>query len=132
MAQVSDKLITEVTNLIKLGVPPLTASMAKGISEAEFCKWMEKGAQGGKGNWRYAKFFEAVNTAEAECEAFLVGKIRSIAGDGNWSAAAWLAERRFPEKYVKRSVNSKQQEEETGEADPFADVDNVMPLRKRA
>ena len=127
----TDELVEQVGTLVKLGVPPMVAARAKGVPEDDYVEWMRRGAINAQGDWRYAKFYDAVKDNEAEAETLLVGKIRSAATDGNWQAASWLLERLWPERYVKRSVNDPNSDPGTrGQPDPFAGVDKVVPLRK--
>jgi len=39
--------------------------------------------------------------AEAEAELFLLTNIKAAATDGKWTAAAWILERRHPERWAK-------------------------------
>lgn len=128
---ITDALIKKITDPVKLGVPPLVAAMQNGVSESEFADWMSRGVDAGRGEWRYAKFRDAIKEAEALCEAGLVGTLRRAAQDGNVTAATWLLERRFPERYVRRSVSTEGKKDPNA-ADPFADIDNVVDLKARA
>lgn len=129
-ATCTDEKIEAVAKLIKLGVPPLTAAVSKGIKEEEFVEWMRRGETNATGDYRYARFYDAVSSSQADAESLLVGRIRSAATD-NWQAAAWLLERLFPERYVRRSVSNPDASPGTpGQPDPFAGVDKVVPIKK--
>lgn len=61
---------------------------------------------------RYAEshpeFFTALNESEMQFSMYLIDKIMRHAGD-NWKAAAWLLERKYPEKWGEtKSVDVKQ------------------------
>jgi hypothetical protein len=106
----------------------MVASEAHGIDESLFVEWMRKGQVNASGHGVYHKFYEAIKQAEAELEAGLVGIITQ-ASIKDWKAAAWLAERRFPERYVRKSVGDAAPKPGAGEADPFDKVDKVVPIR---
>lgn len=97
--RITNEMVDQVRELIMVGVPPLPAVMSLGATEDEFTAWMTTGATAKSG--MAAKLYVAIKEAEARCEAVLVGKIRASA-TANWQAAAWLAERRFPARYVRR------------------------------
>ena len=81
-----------------------TASEAAGITAATFYNWMERGeadAEAGK-QTIYFDFFEAIKRAKAESEQIDLDHIADAAGKGNWQAAAWRLERRFPSKWGKQ------------------------------
>lgn len=54
---------------------------------------------------RDAAFREALEAAEAGYEFGLIAGIRKAA-EGDWKAAAWLAERRFPERWSKPEIRA--------------------------
>lgn len=132
MPKVDDELIAQVEELVTLGVPPLAAVLAQGVDEATFADWWQRGKDGGRGNGPQIKLRSAIVVAEARCEAVLVGRIRRAANN-EWQAAAWLAERRFADRYVRRSVNAEDRVPTTPMApDPFAEVDEVVvPFRRK-
>jgi hypothetical protein len=128
----SERVVKAVADLVKIGVPPLVAAAAQGVDETQFALWMRLGEQNGRGQWRYAQFRERVLKAEADCEVLLVGRVRSAANDGVWQAAMWLAERRFGDRWMRRSVNESAPAP-AGPVDPFSELDgesNVTPLRR--
>jgi len=131
--RVGEAPIEEITTAIKLGVPPVVAAVQHGVLEDEFIEWMRRGQTAGRGEAAYAKFYEAIRSAEALCETALVGVVRRAAGE-HWQAAVWLLERRFPERYVRKSVSDEQGKKQAGQPDVFAAVDaaaNVTPIRRR-
>ena len=126
----SPELAERVANLVRAGVVPLVAAQAEHVSEARFADWMAKGAR--NEHWRYETFRDAILKAEADCEVLLVSKIRQAASDDVWQAAAWLAERRFGDRWLRKSVFAQPEPgapSTTG--DPFADLDNVTAIRPR-
>lgn len=56
----------------------------------------------------HPEFFTALNESEMQFSMYLIDKIMRHAGD-NWKAAAWLLERKYPEKWGEtKSVDVKQ------------------------
>lgn len=134
-----EALISEVEQNVQVGVPPQTAVLAAGATEAQFSDWMKRAqrpAEDGS-DQPYVDLADAIRRAEARCEAIIIARIRK-ASTVSWQAAAWLAERRFPDRYVRRSVNERdaQQSGEPQTIDEFADIDdvddNVVDIRGRA
>jgi transposase len=76
------------------------AARAAGISEATFYRWLQRGENSKSGIFR--EFCEAVKNAEAEAEAELLSFIIEQARSGTWQAAAWILERRHPERWARR------------------------------
>lgn len=79
------------------------AAMA-GITESSYYLWIERGEadiEAGK-TTTYSEFSEAIKRAKAEGEQIDLDHIADAAGKGNWQAAAWRLERRFPTKWGKQ------------------------------
>ena len=112
-----------IVEAIKEGQWLDTAARIGGISPSTFFAWMQKGEQASSGAFR--AFFETVEEAKCHAEALAVGlieqaarglpykTIRTVTGeDGSvtttegvtqdWRAAAWLLERRYPDRYSPR------------------------------
>ncbi len=77
---------------IRLGATYKLASQYAGIDPATFWRWMEKDAT----------FATQVKEAEGAAVVGWLAKIEKAASDGNWQAAAWKMERRYPEDYSLR------------------------------
>ena len=98
---------------------------------------MLRGQRRERGNWRFQHFRAAVLKAEAECEVLLTNKVRQASRNpeaGDWQAAQWLLERRFPDRWVKRSVSAEREESPSTSSTPWSDLDdesNVTPIRRR-
>jgi hypothetical protein len=52
----------------------------------------------------YFQFFEALKRAEGSAIMGWMQKIETAANEGAWQAAAWKAERRYPERYGRHRV----------------------------
>jgi hypothetical protein len=127
------KIQEPVCQLVQVGVEPLQAALTQGVSEATFEEWMRRGRAGGPGSMCHVQFRTAVLKAEAECEAMLVRQLRA---GKQWQAAVTMLERRFPERWLKRSVNGEQSDRPDGRpkagGDPFDGLDNVLEIRRQA
>lgn len=80
-----------VINALKLGLSRSTAAKIVGCSVttiADECN-------------RNPEFSEALKEAEGACEQALVAMIYSAAKKGQWTAAAWLLERKFRKRYAR-------------------------------
>lgn len=50
----------------------------------------------------YVQFLEDVTKAEADAEIVDIARIRQASADGSWQAAAWIRERKNPERWGKK------------------------------
>lgn len=71
-----------------------------GISEATFRRYYRAGAEGDP-EWVW--LFEEVFKAAAEFEQEAVDAIRTAGTGGTWQAYAWLLERKYPDRYGRRT-----------------------------
>lgn len=85
--------IKKITDAIALGSTYEHACLYAGIHYATFFEWMKR-----------PEFSDAVRDAEARAVIGWLAKIEKAANDGNWSAASWKLERRFPEHYGRKST----------------------------
>jgi transposase len=95
------KLIPEIkTKLLKAlaaGNHYEPACAYAGISYQTFRNWMKRGETASRGE--YLEFFETVQGAIAQGEIASVAKIKK-AEDSDWRAAAWMLERRHPDRWA--------------------------------
>ena len=97
-------LIEEICDLIAEGYPFAEAARMRRISESSFFSWM---AMGRKENAEpiYKELVAKVEEASEFSESELIQAMRSSAiRDRNWRSAAWMLERRFPEKYGRQRL----------------------------
>ena len=106
----------KIIDAIKLGATYELAAAYAGMSYETFNEWRKADVE----------FFDAIKQAEGQAAVLLLSKIEQAATDGNWQAAAWKLERRYPKMYG-RTV---QEQEHSGElkvnvvyAKPSADTD---------
>jgi transposase len=115
-SKLTDDLQTQIVRLIRAGSTVEVAAQSAGVAKRTFYSWMERGAaaEPKRADAPYAAFRDAVDQAHAESEAMLVTRIAKAAGDGSWAAAAWLLERRWPQRWSKPAAGAV----ETPKVDP--------------
>lgn len=85
---------------VALGNYPATAAAAAGIGKTTFEGWLQKGER--EPDSVYAEFAALVETARAQAESENVAVIKRAA-PRTWTAAAWLLERQYPERWGQRN-----------------------------
>lgn len=81
--------VKRITDAIKLGATYKLASAYGGITFQTFNTWRDT----------KPAFAQALQDAEGEAAVKWLAKIEAAASDGNWQAAAWKLERRYPQDY---------------------------------
>jgi len=91
-----------ICKAIRLGATYLLAAQAAGITYATLWAWMDKGKNGVA--QIYVDFLDAVKKEEALHSQECLENIRSAGfHHQQWTAAAWLLERRYPREYGKEA-----------------------------
>jgi len=111
----------KITEAIELGATYELAANYGGVAYNTFNEWMKAGEDAPTGVKR--EFYEAVKEAEGRAAVKWLAKIEKAASDGNWQAAAWKLERRYPHEYGRRVT----QNEITGAAGGAIRVE-IAPL----
>src|SRR5262245_51006007 len=93
--KLTPQLQEHVCRLVAAGVPKETAARASGLAPSSLRAWPAKGR---KGRVVYVAFLAALKKAEAEAEAAAFAVVRTAAPTC-WQAAAWVLERRWPQRY---------------------------------
>lgn len=83
--------IEKLLQAIRMGATYDLACKYAGISFELFCQWRNEKVD----------FLDAVKEAEGQAAYGWLEKIEKAANDGNWQAAAWKLERRYPRDYGK-------------------------------
>lgn len=96
-SKIDAEVTQTIANLLRCGAMVDAACAAAGIDRATFYRWMKAAEDG---NVAYSGFRDQIKRALADCENSLVAGIR-LAGKTNWTALAWLLERRFPSRWAK-------------------------------
>lgn len=78
----------KLSHALRLGASRRLACQYAGISEDTFARYLVD-----------ADFADMVNKAEGSGAIQWLNKIEKAANDGNWQAAAWKLERRYPHEY---------------------------------
>ncbi|MCG3198578.1 MAG: hypothetical protein GHCLOJNM_03081 [bacterium] len=82
-----------ICKAISLGATYELAAAYGGVCYETFNRWMK-----GKSK-RFRQFFNAVKAAEARAAVDWLAQIEHAALSGNWTAAAWKLERRYPKSF---------------------------------
>jgi transposase-like protein len=81
-----------------------TACKYAGISNQTLRNWLKQ-AENPDAPPEYMEFLCAVEKAEADAEVADIALIRRSAQDGQWQAAAWIRERKNPERWGRRDAS---------------------------
>lgn len=83
-----------IRQALELGAPHCHAAAYGGISYDTFKRWID----------RYEDFADLVKKAESRAVVGWLAKIERAANDGNWTAAAWKLERRYPQEFGRQII----------------------------
>ena len=92
-SEMTQEIIDKIVSTVALGVWPDRAAMIHGV----------KGATMRAHKARNPSFATALEKAEATAEAGFMAKILRHT-EKQWTAAAWMLERRWPDRWAKREV----------------------------
>jgi transposase len=95
--EVRDKILTA----LRAGNYRNVACQYAGINIQTLHNWIAK-AEHPDAPPEYLEFVEALQKAEADAEVADLALIRRSAQDGQWQAAAWIRERKNPERWGRR------------------------------
>ena len=93
-----DLVAKKVVDAVRAGASRTGAAEAARVGRRTLHRWLQRGAAG---EAPYAAFLEKIREAEGELEKELVGIIKGHASD-TFAAAAWLCERRWPQRWALR------------------------------
>lgn len=88
---------TKILNAIRAGAYMETAAAAAGVNKETLYAWLKRGNV--EPDSIYSAFVEAVHEAQASAELRDVLTLSKAAADGDWRAAAWRLERKFPKRW---------------------------------
>jgi hypothetical protein len=103
----TEEVIDKLEEAIRLGAVYEHACNYAGISYQTFRNWILQGEQAKSGQKK--EFVKRIRKAEGDATKKWLGMIEAAARDGNWPAAAWKLERRYPSdygKHIKQKVES--------------------------
>lgn len=115
----TDDTIERIVTALSQGATYLLAAKYGGVSYNTFNEWCKRGAKElerregdvkeGTPLWEkeqpFVDFYERVQNAEATAAIGWLAMIQKSATDGNWTAAAWKLERRYPQDYGRKTVD---------------------------
>ncbi|MBM3268913.1 MAG: helix-turn-helix domain-containing protein [Candidatus Sericytochromatia bacterium] len=87
-----------VATAIRAGASREAAAAQAGIARSTLYDWCKRGESGDE---QFTWFSDTLKKAEADLEAKALAHILEAAGK-SWQAAAWLLERRFPDRWGRR------------------------------
>jgi hypothetical protein len=113
VTKLSDEVTERIVSAIRAGGTLETAARFAGVHSRTMQRWMKVGRHavertGGvpellaEEEQPYVRFVEALERALAEFKLALTTGIYSAAQAGQWTAYAWLGERRFPDEFGRR------------------------------
>jgi len=87
---------TKICAALANGMYVKQAAQMGGIQVSTFHAWCQSGREGVE---PYVGFLEATTLARVAAEARALQNIQTAANSGQWTASAWILERRFPERW---------------------------------
>lgn len=90
-SEMTEETIEAILRTIRLGLHPERAAAAHGVRPSTMRSHRK----------RHPEFASAIKEAEAEAEQGYLSRILKHT-DRQWTAAAWVLERRWPERWAKR------------------------------
>lgn len=90
--------ILDAERIQKLGATDIITAEYLGIQTSTFYDWIRKGEQNPESV--YGQFAEAVKRGRSQCGIVNLATIQAAARAGQWTAAAWMLERRYGYKNV--------------------------------
>ena len=102
-SKLTEELIETAAKLIAAGNYQKHVAQYLNLSEETWYRWLREGEKSQSGLKR--QFYEMIKKAEAEAIARNVALIQKAAQEGNWQAAAWWLERKFPEEWGRNRLD---------------------------
>jgi hypothetical protein len=95
--------IDKLCQALRVGATYELAAKYAGISYSTFLTWRHR-AETAKDGTALALLRDRMEQVEGEAAIGWLAKIELAATEGNWQAAAWKLERRYPEQYSREAV----------------------------
>ncbi len=125
-SKLTDECQARLVEALRSGATYALACQAAGVDYSTFRRWMRRGEKAKSG--RYRLFHEAIRRAEGECAMSCLEAIRDSAPK-EWTAAAWLLERRHG--YTKDMAARLAQEAQHEAEEPERDMPNLATKEGR-
>src|SRR5665647_1852880 len=98
-SKLTESRMEQLTEALRSGNYRIDACRAAGIHYNTLLAWEKKGESQKSGE--YAEFLEALRIAEAEAVVSNVEVITTAAQRGDWRAAAWFLEHKYPNNWAR-------------------------------
>src|SRR3954452_14643657 len=128
--KLTDDVSEKITLVVRHGGSVEAGAAAAGVTQRTVRSWMARGQRSGAREAPYRAFRDAVERAQAEQEADLVASVNRGARR-SWRAAAWLLERRYPERWGPPSTRPRP-EPQPAAPDALDALDELAARRGRA
>jgi hypothetical protein len=102
----------KILSALRAGNYRCAAARYAGVEVACFTEWIYRG---NKGDEPYAEFAKECKRAEGEAEAALVATVRKASVD-TWTAAAWILERKYSQRWGRRDPSWERDRREARQA----------------
>jgi len=99
--KLTDEIAERICQAVRTGATIEGAAAYAGVARQTFFDWLRRGRQANARN-PYKKLAADLDEALAAFEVGAMAKIAK-AGDTEWQANAWRLERRFPDRYGRRT-----------------------------
>lgn len=121
-----------ICQAVQLGATYELAAQYGGVAYETLRSWLRAGEQ--RPNSPHAAFSAALKEAEGKGVLGWLAKIEKAASDGEWTAAAWKLERRYPQTYGRRvqEVTGRVEVVTDGVRDRLASRLDELAQRRRA
>jgi transposase len=98
----TEEMMKRLEQAIGLGATWDLAAKYTGISHDTLERWRKRGAREKSGVFR--EVLDRIHAAEGRAVVGWLAKIEMAAGEGDWRAAAWKLERRYPDQYSRQVI----------------------------
>jgi hypothetical protein len=113
--KINERVIDEIAKLVRAGNYLEVAAQYAGIDVVTLYDWMKRGAWEKERREKpytrprqdeevFVQFSNTIKEALAEAELRDVNTITAAANDGQWTAAAWRLERKFPKRWGRKAI----------------------------
>jgi hypothetical protein len=100
--ETNPEIVDKLRSYISEGLTHESAARLAGIAESTLSGWLKKATAGDP---KYLCVLEAIKNGESEFERKNVTIIQRAAAK-SWTAAAWLLERRYPNRWARRDQSA--------------------------
>jgi hypothetical protein len=98
-SKLTESRMEKLIEALRAGAYRIDACRAAGIHYNTLLAWEKKGETQEKGE--FSEFLEALRMAEAEAVITNIDVITRAAQDGDWRAAAWFLEHKYPDRWAR-------------------------------